>query len=342
MMEGAFFVSRSELLEWVNRLLEVSLTKVEQCASGAIYCQIVDATYPGTVKMAKVNWMARSDHEFIPNYKILQAAFDRNSIQKHVPVDQLIRAKYQDNLGFLQWMKAMWDREGSGRRDYEPVKGREGKPAPAWAKASGPPGAKAPAPSSGVVDKGAKASALPSGIAEKENLSRNRKAAAEDKFDPSARRAAATATTKAASAPSQRGLTPRSGAKPQLEVENETLKQQLTEQTEEAEELRETLNGMENERDYYFRKLRKVEILCGTLKAKMDPNLDVEGIIAQVQGILYEENDDDPEEAVEVDAAEKAPSPDNRRVTPETEPIDAPELPTVSVEQGSSEAVAVA
>jgi hypothetical protein len=38
MMEGAFFVSRSELLSWINNLLKINMTKVEQMASGAAYC----------------------------------------------------------------------------------------------------------------------------------------------------------------------------------------------------------------------------------------------------------------------------------------------------------------
>jgi len=62
MMEGAFFVSRTDLIQWVNKTLQVSLTKVEQCASGAIYCQIIDACHPGSVAMRKVNWMAKADH----------------------------------------------------------------------------------------------------------------------------------------------------------------------------------------------------------------------------------------------------------------------------------------
>ena len=45
MMEGAFFVGRGELIQWVNELLEVNVTKVEQCATGAIYAQILDAIY---------------------------------------------------------------------------------------------------------------------------------------------------------------------------------------------------------------------------------------------------------------------------------------------------------
>merc|ERR1719476_574814 len=120
MMEGAFFVPRTELLAWVNGVLQTSLTKVEQCASGAVYCQIIDACHSGTISMKKVNWMAKADHEYVPNYKVLQAAFDKNGIQRHIDVDKLIRAKYQDNLEFLQWMKCYWEREGAGRRDYNP------------------------------------------------------------------------------------------------------------------------------------------------------------------------------------------------------------------------------
>jgi RP/EB family microtubule-associated protein len=72
MMEGAFFVSRSELLSWINDLLSINMTKVEQMASGAAYCQMMDAIFPGTINLGKVNFMAKLPHEFVNNYKVLQ------------------------------------------------------------------------------------------------------------------------------------------------------------------------------------------------------------------------------------------------------------------------------
>ena len=87
MMEGAFFVSKGVILEWLNELLDVSsnliltlsiliyfqlqLTKIEQCATAAVYCQVMDSIYPGTFNFAKVKWGAKFDYEYIENYKVL-------------------------------------------------------------------------------------------------------------------------------------------------------------------------------------------------------------------------------------------------------------------------------
>lgn len=86
MMEGAFFVSKGVILEWMNELLDVStsiyfqiinhflqlqLTKIEQCATGSVYCQIMDAIFPGTFNFSKVKWGAKFDYEYVENYKVL-------------------------------------------------------------------------------------------------------------------------------------------------------------------------------------------------------------------------------------------------------------------------------
>lgn len=37
--------SRSELLQWVNELLQTNYTKIEQMGAGGAYCQIIDSVY---------------------------------------------------------------------------------------------------------------------------------------------------------------------------------------------------------------------------------------------------------------------------------------------------------
>lgn len=94
-MDAAYFTGRKELLEFFNDLLDLNLTKIEQTAPGAIACQITEMIFPGSIAMTRVNWGAKSDYEFIQNYKLLQGAFNKHRVQRHVDVDKLIRAKYQ-------------------------------------------------------------------------------------------------------------------------------------------------------------------------------------------------------------------------------------------------------
>lgn len=129
MMEGAFFVGRSELLEWLNSTLALKLTRVEQCASACVYIQALDALLgpKSRVAMSKVKWSARHEYEFIQNFKVLQAAFDAHGIQKYIEVNKLVRAKYQDNLEFLQWLKAFVDRQAplyASDVPYNPIERR--------------------------------------------------------------------------------------------------------------------------------------------------------------------------------------------------------------------------
>jgi len=106
---GAYFVGRKELLDWLNGFLDLEYTKVEQVASAAAFCQLMDAMYPKSVAIANVKFDASHEYEYVSNFKILQKAFDKVGIQKHIDVPKLIKAKHLDNLEFLQWFKKYFD-----------------------------------------------------------------------------------------------------------------------------------------------------------------------------------------------------------------------------------------
>lgn len=129
-MDGAFFLSRTELLNWTNQVLSLGLTKIEQCGNGAVYCQLIDLCHEG-VPMKRVNWLARCT-ESISNYKILQVAFQRNNIEKNIDVEKLMLGRFQDHIEFLQWIKRYCGRCGE-RDGYSSHSAREGRHLPSWA-----------------------------------------------------------------------------------------------------------------------------------------------------------------------------------------------------------------
>lgn len=83
-MNIAYSVSRHEIIEWINNLLSIELTKIEQLGSGSIYCHILDAAYPEKVPLNKVKWSAHLEVDFLHNFKILTTSFQKLGIDKYI------------------------------------------------------------------------------------------------------------------------------------------------------------------------------------------------------------------------------------------------------------------
>lgn len=119
--------SRTELLNWLNGLLHLNYRKIEECGTGAAYCQIMDSIYED-IPMHRVKFNATAEYEFQTNYKILQSCLTKHNIEKPVYVEKLIRCRFQDNLEFLQWLKKYWVQnkdespyDSESRRNYRSI-----------------------------------------------------------------------------------------------------------------------------------------------------------------------------------------------------------------------------
>jgi len=274
-MEGAYFVGRVELLNWLNDLLKLDYNKVEQTCTGAAHCQIMDAIYPG-VPLSKVNFNAKHEYEFINNFKVLQNVFDKHKIDKHIDVAKLVKGKYQDNLEFLQWIKRYFDLNFSGG-EYNAAERR---------KASG--GA-----STGI----------------------KKTAAAPAKSTTPAKKAATTPAKAAAPAKSStpaKAPTKTATKSPDTKTSSGGDDKKVDELTTQVGELKVTIDGLEKERDFYFGKLREVEIMC---QQSDDPNADLVQKILKVlyatdegEGFQAEESQGTTEEQQEVAEEEQQPS----------------------------------
>jgi RP/EB family microtubule-associated protein len=85
-MDEGYFVPRGEILRWINQVLKLDLSMIEQLGTGAVYCQLLDAVCPGLVPLHKINWKARTEYEFMENLKVLQFVFDRVGMTKKLDV----------------------------------------------------------------------------------------------------------------------------------------------------------------------------------------------------------------------------------------------------------------
>jgi len=275
-MDGAYFVGRKDLLDFFNNLLDLNLAKIEQTASGAVACQLTELIFPNSIPMQKVNWEARSDFEFVQNYKLLQAAFNKHRVQRHVDVDKLIRAKYQDNLEFCQWLKAFYDQSGVFREDYDPVAVRaRGKGGKKYNQQMGKGGKAATRPRPAAASK--PSAAGPVAITEKPELT-----AAERKNRPLRERPAANTE------PEKKDQRAKEETQPTAEqvVADAQLLKQNADLTTQVAEFELTLLEIEKERDFYFEKLRNVEIMLQVYQETAGEG-DPDHLIDNVFKILY-------------------------------------------------------
>lgn len=75
-------LSRHDMLAWVNECLQSSFGKIEELCTGAAYCQFMDMLFPGSVQLKRVKFKTNLEHEYIQNFKILQASFKKMSVDK--------------------------------------------------------------------------------------------------------------------------------------------------------------------------------------------------------------------------------------------------------------------
>ncbi|MEQ2178124.1 Microtubule-associated protein RP/EB member 2 [Goodea atripinnis] len=149
-----------------------------------------------------------------------------------IPVEKLVKGRFQDNLDFIQWFKKFFDANYDGK-EYDPVEARQGQDAI-------PP----PDPGEQIF-----------------NLPKKSHHAASS---PTAGASRLSSTTPKASTPTSR---PSSAKKIPAIVSTpakgeKELEAQVTHLTEQVNTLKLALEGVEKERDYYFSKLREVEMLC--------------------------------------------------------------------------------
>lgn len=244
------------MLHWVNDCLQANFNKIEELCTGAAYCQYMDMLFPGSIPVKRIKFRTNLEHEYIQNFKLLQAAFKKMTVDKVVPIDRLVKAKFQDNFEFLQWFKKFFDANYSGQ-EYFALQARGGEPLGSGSNSSGVP--------------------RPSQL-KKTNSSKS------DLNSSLSNRPIGKAMPRVNSARSNN--VPGSHPPRQNSVNSAVDHSRLSELSTQVEELKLTVDGLEKERDFYFGKLRDIEVLCQENEACSDS-----GVLAKILEILYATED---------------------------------------------------
>ncbi|XP_068609643.1 microtubule-associated protein RP/EB family member 3-like [Brachionichthys hirsutus] len=243
-------LSRHDMLAWVNVSLQLNYTKIEQLGTGAAYCQFMDMLFPGCILMKKVKFNAKLEHEYIHNFKVLQASFKRMNVDKIIPVERLVKGKFQDNFEFLQWFKKFFDANYDDGAEYDPVLTRQG------VETAQPPSNPGPMRTSPTV-------------------------------------------LKSVPAPQKQGST--TAARRGAPIARNGGDAELVELSQQLLDMKLALEGLEKERDFYFGKLRDIELICQGHENDNNPVLIriIDTLYATEEGFAPPEDEDVDEVAHE-------------------------------------------
>jgi len=273
-----------------------------------------------------INKLKYNHLSLVANYKLLQNAFKKNKIQKYIDVDKLIRGKFQDNLEFCQWLKAFFDQTGGingAREGYDPVAIRaKGKGGKAVGKSVGVKktssarsvGTARTGVSSGASRRTTASSSVSSSTPTTGSRSPRRPTSAASSSSSATRRQKenTTNTATASSSSSARPTNPRKAsvtasaatkAKYEDEIrslksENTTLKAKYSTLEHSSAETEMTLQTVESERDFYFEKLRGIELMLQVYKEKEDEEEgsgEVSKVMDSIFKVMYATMDDNIE-----------------------------------------------
>ncbi|KAJ3353305.1 hypothetical protein HDU83_006985 [Entophlyctis luteolus] len=256
--------SKTELLGWLNDLLQVNYSSIEQCGSGAAFCQILDSIH-GSVPLSRVKFDSTAEYDYVSNFKILQSILNKHKIERNVPIDRLVKCRYSDNLEFLQWIKKYWDAFYPGGRYDAPAKRNN---------------AKKIRPAAFPVQKSVNSSRA-------EILQSRTSATSRDEVDTTDSRIGSAKQDTARKKVAIDEIVPKD-TKEKLDdpILSQNTEKQIQELTRQVNELKSVADTLERERNFYYLKLRDLEVLVfDKLERKKQP--EQSALLSEIQAILY-------------------------------------------------------
>jgi RP/EB family microtubule-associated protein len=103
------------------------LKTLEELASGAVFCQILDLIYDGMVPLQKVHWNTDKQSDFAANFDVLVTSMRKFHVLREVPVERLISGEKVELASLLDWLKVFSLSNRNLGNNYDAISRRGGK-----------------------------------------------------------------------------------------------------------------------------------------------------------------------------------------------------------------------
>lgn len=220
----------------------------------------MDMLFPGSILLKKVKFRTQLEHEYIQNFKLVQGGYKKVGCDKEIPINRLVKARFQDNFEFLQWFKKFFDSNYDGHA-YNALEARGNIP---LGSGNASPGSHLSS-SSQSFGNPARAAAKPMARA------------------PPIVRASPKATGNSASPNNVAGATGGGIARATGATRNGTVNgTKMQELESKLSQMTLSAESLERERDFYYNKLRDIEIICQSCEEEEKPT-----VLQKINDILY-------------------------------------------------------
>jgi len=193
---------------------------------------------------------------------VLQETFIAQGVQKYIEMEKLVKAKYQDNLEFFQWFKAFFDKNYDGKT-YNAVDRK------AHAMKSYGKGHKfAETKDTKKVEKKTDSTEKTDKVEKVEKV--EKKSTTTTTASKTATKTTAPSKTKTTTTTTSSKTSSTKGSTPTTTKKDDGKKEDPEMNTEKLAKLKSTLETLEKERNFYFGKLRSIEVMCQQADNKLD------------------------------------------------------------------------
>ncbi|XP_052822784.1 uncharacterized protein LOC128247397 [Octopus bimaculoides] len=101
-------VSKEDLIIWFRRTVSPKFNAIEDLWSGSDLCLGMEILFPGSVDLRNIKIDRLTENDRRHNFTYLQTVFEKNGVEKEIPVEDILKGNFKSCYQFGQWFRSFF------------------------------------------------------------------------------------------------------------------------------------------------------------------------------------------------------------------------------------------